>query len=295
MAGGEIRVNRELMQQVLDCFSTFTGIRATFDYGDWILYGNNQKLSSFCEELRKVEKYQKRCLKCDAVAKENAKKCQDIYIYKCHMGFWEAIVPVSVREEIVSYLTIGQIIDSDKHEETYHKLLGMLNKDKIPPEIQEQISKLFHEQRMLTYKEVEAGARMLKIMGDYLCYERVVELYYRTLVGTVKDYLERNYFREITSTEIEKTTQYRYSYVCDIFKRQTGCTIKQFLENIRLQRAAELLKSSSWKIYEISERCGYKNSYYFSRVFKRKYSCTPQEYRRQFCNENPIVNNNSYN
>lgn len=138
---------------------------------------------------------------------------------------------------------------------------------------------------MLTYSEVEAGAKLLKIMGNYLCYERVVELYYRTLAETVKDYLERNYAREITSAEIEKTTQYRYSYVCDIFKRQTGYTMKQFLENIRLQKAAELLKSSSWKIYEISERCGYKNSYYFNRVFKRKYSCTPQEYRRQFCSK----------
>lgn len=282
MANGEIRVNQKLMQQVLDCFSTFTGVRATFDCGEDILYGNNQKLSPFCEELRKIECYQRRCLKCDWIAKENTEKCKDIYIYKCHMGFWEAIVPVTVRNEIVSYLTIGQIVDADRKDDIYCHIEKVFQRDKIPEETQKEIIQHFQSQRMLTYKEFKAGVKLLKIMGDYLSHNRVIELYYRTVVETVSDYLERNYANEITSSEIEKITQYRYSYVCDIFKQQTGGTIKRFLEEVRLKRATELLRSTSLKIYEISECCGYRNSYYFNRVFKRKYLCTPQEYRQNF-------------
>lgn len=285
MAEGEIRINQELMQQVLDCFSTFTGVRATFDYGDRILYGNGQKLSPFCEELRKMDCYQERCLACDKEAKAAAEKSGGLYIYKCHMGFLEAIVPVIVKEEIVSYLTIGQIVDSNASKITYNQMLTILKQDGISPDIQEKLCRLFHEQKKFSYKEVKAGVNLLKITGDYLGHQRVVELYYKTLVGTVTDFLEKKYSSDITSLEIEQITQYRYSYVCDIFKRQTGFTIKQFLENVRLTHAAEMLKSTTWKIYEIAERCGYKNSYYFNRVFKRKFLCTPQEYRRQLCNE----------
>lgn len=281
MANGEIKVNQELMQQVLDCFSTFTGVRATFDCGDRILYGNGEKLSPFCEKLRKLECYQKRCLECDRIAKENVDQCKDVYIYKCHMCFWEAIVPVTVRNEIVSYLTIGQIVDADRSEETFSHMKAILNRDNVPVKIQNDLIRYFKEQRKLTMKEFKAGVKLLKIMGDYLSHNRVIELYYRTIVETVSDYLEKNYEHEITSADIEKITRYRYSYVCDIFKQQTGGTIKQFLEEIRLKKATELLKGTSWKIYEISERCGYKNSYYFNRVFKRKYSCTPQEYRKR--------------
>ncbi len=283
MAGGELRINQELMQQVLDCFSTFTGVRATFDYGDRILYGNNQRLSSFCRELRKIDCYQKRCLECDAEAKAYAEQNKGLYIYKCHMGFWEAIVPVTVRDELVSYLTIGQIVDFDTRQESFDQVVRILKRDKVSPEVQEKLCRLFGELRRFTYKEVEAGVSLLKMMGDYLGYQKVVELYYRTLVGSVTDYLEQNYAREITSAEIEKITQYRYSYVCDIFKRQKGCTIKQFLEEVRLKHAVDLLQSTGWKIYEISEKCGYKNSYYFNRVFRRRFSCTPQEYRSRLC------------
>ena len=269
------------MQQVLDCFSTFTGVRATFDCGDIILYGNHQRLSGFCTELRKMPCYQERCLRCDAAAKEEAMRRHSLYVYKCHMGFWEAIAPIIIEGEIAAYLTMGQIVDRADSPAVFQRLRRTLKEEGVAPDVLEELERQFHQLKIFTYQEVEAGADLLRITGDYLSYQRVVDVRYGTMIETVTEYLRQNFTRSITGEEIESAAKYRYTYVCDVFKREMGCTITQYLERLRLQHATQLLEKTTLKIYEISERCGYKSNYYFNRVFKRRFQCTPQEYRQR--------------
>ncbi|MGM9764813.1 MAG: response regulator, partial [Candidatus Cryptobacteroides sp.] len=60
----------------------------------------------------------------------------------------------------------------------------------------------------------------------------------------------------------------------------TGMSIKEFIMDIRLKRAAQLLKESSYTISEISDMTGFANQKYFSICFKRRFSQTPSEYKR---------------
>lgn len=281
MKNSEIRFNAELMQQVLDNFSTFTGVRATFDCGDIILYGNNQKLSGFCTALRKMPTYHERCLQCDLAAKAEVIRCHNLHIYKCHMGFWEAIAPVIVQGKTVAYLTIGQIVDRADSPTAFSRIRRMLEAENVKADTLVELEKQFQQLKVFTYQELEAGANLLKITGDYLSYQRVVDFRYGTMIELVTEYLRQNFDRTVTGAEIETVAKYRYTYVCDVFKREMGCTITQYLEDLRLQHATELLTKSSLKIYEISEQCGYKNNYYFNRIFKRRFRCTPMEYRQQ--------------
>ncbi|GEM_PF-2809950 len=275
-----IRVNQVLMQQVLDSFSTFTGIRATFDYGDKVLFGNNCCLSRFCTELRTIAPFEQRCVNCDKVAKAEVIRQKNIYVYKCHMGFWEAIAPVVVQGNIVSYLTIGQIVDRNNKVQTFDFVCNQLKNHGVAQPAIERLSKLMKELKTFTYDEVEAGAKLLKITADYLSYQQVVSISYSQLIDKVVYYLQHNYSRPITGNDIEAATEYRYTYICDIFKQKMGITITEYLEKIRIDHAKELLENTSLKIYEISEKCGYNSSYYFGRVFKKNLNCTPQEYRK---------------
>ncbi|MGM9738468.1 MAG: response regulator [Candidatus Cryptobacteroides sp.] len=60
----------------------------------------------------------------------------------------------------------------------------------------------------------------------------------------------------------------------------TGMSIKEFIMDIRLKRAAQLLKESSYTISEISDMTGFANQKYFSICFKRRFSQTPSEYKK---------------
>ena len=71
------------------------------------------------------------------------------------------------------------------------------------------------------------------------------------------------------------------SYFSKLFKEVIGCTPQEFLIALRLNEAAELMKSSNTSIGEIAVRCGYPNQLHFSRAFKKRYGVPPREWRKE--------------
>lgn len=69
------------------------------------------------------------------------------------------------------------------------------------------------------------------------------------------------------------------SYLSTVFAAQTGIRFVEYLTNVKLKRAAWLLKETDLKITEIAERLDYRDIGYFSRLFKKQYNMTPTEYR----------------
>ena len=65
------------------------------------------------------------------------------------------------------------------------------------------------------------------------------------------------------------------------FKKDMGISYVNFLTNVRLQKAVELLKTTDEKTYIIAEMVGYADQNYFSYVFKKKYGVSPSKYRQQ--------------
>lgn len=69
-------------------------------------------------------------------------------------------------------------------------------------------------------------------------------------------------------------------YFSNRFTRETGETFSSYLTALRMQKARELLKSTSFKVYEISEMSGYHSVEHFNRVFKKMNGVTPAQYRK---------------
>ena len=65
-----------------------------------------------------------------------------------------------------------------------------------------------------------------------------------------------------------------------IFRREMGISPVQYLTDVRLNKAKELLASSSCTVGEIAEWVGYPNQLYFSRIFRKRVGVPPTEYRR---------------
>lgn len=70
-------------------------------------------------------------------------------------------------------------------------------------------------------------------------------------------------------------------YLSRIFKHETGDTIGEYLSRMRIQRACELLRDGSLKMYEIAEAIGYANQHYFSNAFKKIMGSSPVAYKRR--------------
>lgn len=110
--------------------------------------------------------------------------------------------------------------------------------------------------------------------------------YYYALTQSIKEYILNNYAGEVLGVpKIAERFHFSANYVNGIFKSQTGETIPSYITNLRLGKAKKLLTETKIPVSEIATEVGYSRLTYFSRIFKKKYNISPNEYRNKFSKE----------
>lgn len=102
--------------------------------------------------------------------------------------------------------------------------------------------------------------------------------YHERIISAAKRYIHEN----LASATLESTAlsvNLSASYFSRLFHKIAGCTFSDYLTEIRMEKAAELLGNVNYKTYEISLMVGYDNSKNFTRAFKQYYQVTPREFR----------------
>ncbi len=97
----------------------------------------------------------------------------------------------------------------------------------------------------------------------------------------VYKYINNNYMNDIFIKDIAKKICINQNYLIRLFKEKTNMTPNQYLNEVRLFHARQMLIESSLKTSEIAIRCGYNNPSYFAECFKKKFFKTPTEYRKE--------------
>ena len=95
----------------------------------------------------------------------------------------------------------------------------------------------------------------------------------------VKNYIEKNYNRDISLKEIAHVFHYSPNYFGELFKQNFGKNFSEYLAEYRMKKAASILQKSDLKIYEIAYIVGYNNISAFIKKFKQVFNVTPAEYR----------------
>jgi len=93
------------------------------------------------------------------------------------------------------------------------------------------------------------------------------------------DILAEEINRPLALTELARRCGLSLSRFAHLFREQVGISPQHYLEKIRLERAAQLLRSTSLSVGEIAEESGYANAFYFSNRFKKAFQKSPSLYR----------------
>lgn len=98
-------------------------------------------------------------------------------------------------------------------------------------------------------------------------------------IKAMLQYIQEHYGEELTLTKIAQSAAVSENECLRCFRNMIGSTPIQYVKQMRIQRAAELLAATDRKISDIGGSCGFQEMSYFAKTFRELKGCTPKEYR----------------
>lgn len=100
------------------------------------------------------------------------------------------------------------------------------------------------------------------------------------MVTELQNYIKAHLSEPLSLSDLSEHVSLSPNYLCKVFKQVTGETITHYTQNLKIEASTELLKDDSLSVSEISERFGFCDQFYFSKVFKSYVSMSPMQYRK---------------
>ena len=189
-----------------------------------------------------------------------------------------------------------------KTEELYRRMgsAGM-NRQMVDMNLNYLLFELAHlamqQNEMVTQEEIFAKIRegacgLQKLRDDQGYLERFVREYAEYLVklrkkssrgvlAEVEKEISEHYAENLTLKEMSRKFFVNSAYLGQMFKKKHGISFKEYLNNYRIEQAAELLLRTDKRIYEIAEAVGYHDLDYFINRFISAKGCTPSRFRKK--------------
>lgn len=101
----------------------------------------------------------------------------------------------------------------------------------------------------------------------------------KKIIRDIKFYLKRNYSENVNLKLLSDEFHLNAVYISQMFKKETGESLTDYVLKIRMGKAAALLRDTDLRIQEIADMVGYGTAKQFSAVFRRYYGVIPSEYR----------------
>lgn len=106
------------------------------------------------------------------------------------------------------------------------------------------------------------------------------------IVSEAKRYIREHFCETITLQTVAEHVHVSPAWLSKLFKKETNKNFLEYVTDARLDKAKELLQDLNLKVYHISSQVGYQDTIHFSRLFKRKFGLTPQEFRNSRISSN---------
>lgn len=198
-------------------------------------------------------------------------------IHEAIIAFREALIQSRVHSYLQVVLAVGNV---------YNRLV------QLPEEAGGNIAEAIGDPRLYYQKLIGRMKRdeMLEELEVFCVrlreyYQQLTSDRKQELMRRIEAFIRDNYSRvDLTMKDAAENAYVSVSYLGMVIKRETGKTFTEYLTDIRLERAKQLLRQSGMRNYEIAEACGYATPAYFSTVFKGSVGMTPTEYRAKHGN-----------
>lgn len=254
--------------------------------------------SQFCKIFRNNKNLCSYCEKCDIQALNKAFLTLKPYIYRCHSGLIDIVIPILYDGILIGAFLVGQVI-LDKDES--FNIQQILN-DNLGKNIDgEKLKETYNLLPRMTQEQIISLTNLISYTSSYItdCIKSkkwaVPEIEINKLdtriclndspIGEAIMYINRNLSTPISLNDAAAKCNMSISQFTRIFKKETGKTFLDFVTRKRIKQAKYLLKSTNKTMNEIAFEVGMDNSSYFTKVFKKYTGLRPKEFRDNCSNK----------
>ncbi len=238
-----------------------------------------RELSPFCRLVQTNPQAHLSCLGGDAAALAEVRRSGKPYIYRCHMGLYEAVAPLYSAGVFSGYLMIGQIADSaqNQKDEVFKKATGVLGAD--TPDIQ-SLRAAIEALAAMDEARFSSFVSIMQICAAYLTLTDRMHPAQPDLAHQIRQYITVHYAEKVSLDMLCKHFGCSKSTLMNTFRAAYDMTIVAYLTEVRVSHARRMLAESERSIHDISVLCGFAEQGYLTRVFTEATGVSPSAFRR---------------
>lgn len=235
-----------------------------------------ESLSGFCGLLQRNPKARELCLGADHRAFDRVQQENEVYIYRCPFGLYEAVAPLYHFGVLAGYLMMGQALDSTENSrvQTEQAARPYIGDEAAMREAVANIP-------TSTREKLRACFSIMMICSEYITLTNRLGLTDRRLAPAVKQYIGEHFARKLTIDELCSQFFCSKSTLLHTFKNAYGTTVNKYLNEVRLEHAEKLLRQTTRPVGEVASVCGFSDQNYFSKVFLKRHGIPPRTYRAE--------------
>lgn len=237
------------------------------------------EMSPICKLIRSCPAGEAACCRCDRQARERAAAHGGVYIYRCHAGLTEALVPVFFRDAVIANLSFGMLPCYDSHEavwQTIQSRCGHLPVD------QRLLREACCSVPLVRRDYVESAANLLSALASHVVLQRMFEEQTLTDEARLDAYLRGHFREDLSVPQLCRTLHLGKNQIFDLCRRLYGHGPARQLRLLRLNHAKMLLRQNPRQsLREIAFDSGFGDYNYFIRIFSKEFGAPPGTFRTE--------------
>lgn len=227
-----------------------------------------------CSLLRDVLKMDFRCRDLDRKMMETSLNRRGMVSYTCHAGMREAAAPVFVNGDLAGYVMLGQFRSEAAPKTSPYADAWEADQGNRNLQTEYESTAIFPEHK------IETLLSMFSHLLEFIIESQLIQHKDYDLLEPAIEQIHRHPEQEFTLGNAADMVGRSPSTVTRLFKKVTGSSFKQYQTEYRMEQAAALLKSMPNRpVSDIAQSLGFEDPLYFSRAFRRRFSCSPSDFR----------------
>jgi len=266
MSTHEIRfIFQRDIRQILDRFSRLLAVRFCFlsPNGRELQVGQDKPHCRFCRLVRHRLKLTDKCRACDRRGWQRAARTGRSLWYRCHAGMVDGCMAVRSGNRIIGYMMIGQFRTQDGCNASLRRRWQREYRN-------DDLHAAFLETPRYSARQVEDIMGVFSVLVDFMVSQRMIAVRQLDPVQPLLAYLAEHPAEKLSTVEAARLLHRSVSGLSHLFRQTMGTSFLKYQIENKLDLADELFRTrEDITVREVAFELGFRDPYYFSRLYRR--------------------------